>query len=310
MRHAVAPSKCLSKKVHLLIAINRGDIYRSVTKKKSKVWHDSLFIWERVPYMNSDNAQPLVSVIMPAFNAAQTIQESIDSVIAQSYDHWEIIVIDDKSTDTTSQIIKQAAQACPRIRFFTNTKNAGVATSRNKGIQEAKGAYIAFLDSDDLWHPDKLKNQIAFMKQNNAAISYTATAYINNEIRSNYVLRAERQLTRTNLLKRNIMSCSSVMVKREIMRKHLFPIRKEVIHEDIVSWLNILNEVGIAYGLNEPLLIYRMANNTKSSGRITSAIMTLNAYRCVGYNFIVSCLMTLRYAKHSISKRYLIKAGS
>ena len=260
--------------------------------------------------MDNGNAKPLVSVVMPAYNAARTIQESIDSVIAQSYEHWELIIIDDHSTDNTMQIAKQATNENTRIRYFANAKNKGVALSRNKGIQEAKGEYVAFLDSDDLWHPDKLKNQIAFMKQNNATISYTATAYINNGIRSDFVLRAEKQLTRKNLLKRNIMSCSSVMVSREMMLKHLFPERKEKIHEDLVSWLNILNKVGIAYGLDEPLLTYRMSRNTKSSGRLTSAIMTLNAYRCVGYNFIVSCLMTLRYAKHSLSKRYLIKAGA
>jgi len=251
-----------------------------------------------------------VSIIMPAYNAAVTIEESIQSVIAQTYPHWELLIIDDGSTDTTLKIIKQAADNDIRIRIFLNKNNQGVAASRNEGIKKANGEYIAFLDSDDLWHKDKLKKHLSFIKENNAIISYTATAYIRNGIPSNYVLRAVNKFTRSDLMKRNIISCSSVVVKREVMLRYLFPVHYKKIHEDFVSWQNILTEVEVAYGLDEPLLTYRMSTDTKSSKRITSAIMTFNAYRCVGYNIIISFFLTLRYTKHSMSKRYMIRTGS
>jgi len=259
--------------------------------------------------MNGKNA-PLVSVIMPAYNAQATIQESIDSVIAQSFPEWELIIINDCSKDETWDLIQKATEKDSRIHPLANERNIGVAATRNRAIQEAKGEYVAFLDSDDLWHADKLKKHLAFIKENDASISYTATAYLRNGVRSDYVLRAVKKFTRRDLLKRNIMSCSSMIVKRDLMLRHLFPICKEKIHEDYVAWLNALEEVGIAYGLDKPLLIYRLSDNTKSSGRITSAIMIFNAYRSAGYNIISSCFLALRYAKHSISKRYMIKTGS
>ena len=147
------------------------------------------------------------------------------------------------------------------------------------------------------------------MKENNAVISYTATAYIKNGVRSDYVLRAEKQLTCKELLKGNIMSCSSVMVKHETMLRHMFPIKSFRLHEDVATWFSVLQEEKYAYGLNEPLLIYRMSGSSKSAGRIASAAMTYNAYRVMGYNAVSSFLFTLRYAVHSISKRYKIKAG-
>jgi len=261
--------------------------------------------------MNSETTttQPLISVVMPAYNAEQTIQESINSVINQTYTNWEILIIDDKSIDNTSQIIKQAAVKSSRIRIFAHLQNKGVAASRNKGIKEAKGSYIAFLDSDDLWHPNKLIKQLAFMKKNNAAISYTATAYMKDDTRSRFILRAEKQLNRKNLLKNNIMSCSSVMVKNEIIRNNLFPEQESLIHEDFTSWLNILKDHGCAYGLDEPLLTYRISGSSKSASRVTSAIMIFNAYHRAGYNMLKSLLLTLQYIKHSITKRYMIKVG-
>lgn len=254
--------------------------------------------------------ESLVSVVMPSYNTAGTVEESIQSVLSQSYANWELIVVDDHSADATAEIIKRTAGRDPRVRLFINERNLGAAAARNRGIHEAAGDYIAFLDSDDLWHKDKLKNQLAFMQDNGADISYTATAYIKNGIRSNYVLRAEKKLTYKNLLKGNIMSCSSVMVTRDTMRRNLFPARVFRIHEDYAAWLLIVREKGFACGLDEPLLIYRMSGNSKSSGRTASAAMNYNAYRVTGYNFFLSFLFTLRYTKHSISKRYKIKAGA
>ena len=248
----------------------------------------------------------MISIVMPAFNASETILKSIESVTSQSYKEWELIIIDDCSTDDTAEIVLPLSEQDPRLIYLKNETNRGVAHSRNNGIKKARGEWIAFLDSDDLWGNTKLEKQLAFMKAKKAKISYTATAYINSEgKRSNYVLQAKEKLTFRDLLKSNLMSCSSVMVSRDIMQN--FPETDEMIHEDYVVWLNILQGENYAYGLNEPLLIYRLSASSKSGNRIRSAKMIFNAYRRVGFGFLSSMLLTLFYSVHSITKRRKVK---
>ena len=249
---------------------------------------------------------PSVSIIMPAYNAAKTIQASIESVIAQTHKDWELIIIDDCSTDGTFKLVRNIAANDDRIRLLTNEHNLGVSSTRNIGITQAQGEYIAFLDSDDLWHKDKLEKHLQFIIKTQAEISYTGTAYMNEQGQiSKYTLPAEKEFTYKDLLRRNIMSCSSVMVRREAM----IPFPQGFMHEDYAVWLQILRKVGHAHGLNEPLLIYRMATKSKSGSRIRSAKMNFNTYRHIGFGALVSVFLTLRYSWHSISKRFLIRLG-
>lgn len=235
----------------------------------------------------------LISIIMPAYNAEKTIAESVNSVIKQTYQKWELIIIFDGEACSVPQD--------ERIVMLKNERNMGVAFSRNRGISVSRGEYIAFLDADDVWRADKLCRQLAFMRECGAAISYTASVFFG----SDYVLAAKHQLTLRELLARNLMSCSSVMVEREYMLKYPFPCRK-MCHEDFSVWMRIVREVGIAYGLDEPLLKYRLSSKSKSANRVRSAIMTFNAYVEVGYNFLAALLMTARYATWSIKKRSMI----
>ncbi|MCL2572614.1 MAG: glycosyltransferase [Defluviitaleaceae bacterium] len=254
--------------------------------------------------LNNKKNNPTVSIIMPAFNAGKTIKASIDSVVAQTYCNWELIVIDDGSQDTTLQIIKDAADGDSRICVEVNEHNMGVASTRNVGIARAKGMWIAFLDADDLWINDKLSKQLRFMKHHDALISYTSTAYINEKGEaSGYILEAKLRISYKELLWRNLMSCSSVIVRRDIMP---FFTQGEV-HEDYVAWLTILRKVGHAYGLNEPLLTYRIAANSKSHKRLRSARMIFNAYKQVEYGWISALFMTMRYVVHSVPKRLYIR---
>jgi len=246
----------------------------------------------------------MVSIIMPAYNAERTITFSIDSVLFQTYQDWELIIVDDGSFDSTVDIVNSAIEKEPRIKLYINEKNLGVAQTRNFGIKQASGEWIAFLDSDDCWHKDKLENQLQFMEKHSAQIGYTSTAYMNETGSvSGFVLRAERKLTYSKLLKRNLMSCSSVIVSRDIMR----PFPEGTMHEDYVVWLWILKEVGYSYGLDEPLLMYRMSGNSKSGNRIRSAKMIYHSYRQVGYGYPVALFLTFRYSFHSISKRAFIR---
>ena len=113
----------------------------------------------------------LVSIIMPSYNTAKFIAETIDSVLAQTYSNWELIIVDDCSKDDTDAVV--AAYTDPRIHYLKNETNSGAALSRNRALREAKGRWIAFLDSDDLWLPEKLEKQIAFMEEEQVAFSYT-----------------------------------------------------------------------------------------------------------------------------------------
>ena len=267
----------------------------------------------------------MVSIVMPAYNAAGTLCSSIDSVITQTYSDWELLIIDDASQDETPQIAQAAARQDNRIRYLVNEYNLGTAETRNRGVAQAGGEWIAFLDSDDLWKPDKLEKQLKFIEETSAVISYTATSYLYDGVASSYVLRAKRELTYKELLKRNLMSCSSVMLQKILAAR--YPFTEGGHHEDYAVWLQILREINCtssanrvwetdptrktnsAYGLNEPLLIYRIMNNSKSRNRFRSGFMTYKTYLFIGYGYISSFFLTLRYSLHSISKRLRILHG-
>ncbi|MCL2014835.1 MAG: glycosyltransferase [Defluviitaleaceae bacterium] len=241
-----------------------------------------------------------ISIIMPAYNAEKTIVQAVDSVLGQSFGDWELIIVDDNSTDGTIAAIP----ADLRIKVIKSAVNQGAAAARNLAVSCATGDWLAFLDSDDLWHSQKLQRQVEFIAKTNAKICYTATSYITETNQPyNYILHAKNTLTYKELLKRNLMSCSSVMVQKSLMLP--FPIGN--LHEDYAVWLKILRTEKYAHGLDEPLLIYRMVKGSKSDSRVASGIMTYNAYRYVGYNSIAAAFLTLRYAVHSLTKRLFIK---
>lgn len=253
------------------------------------------------------NELPQVSVVMPAYNAERTISEAIISVLNQTFTDFELIIINDCSKDSTERIVKDLVQNDKRIILLQNKKNSGVSFSRNFGVSIAQGEWIAFLDSDDIWRTDKLEKQLDIIKKHtNAVLSYTASAFIDSEGNpSGYVMEAEEKTTYSTLLRRNLVSCSSAMVKASVMKKIQMPSDK--MHEDYYVWLTILKADQYAYGVNEPLLIYRLSSKSKSSNRVKSAKMIYNTYRAVRYGSIISLLLATRYSIHSITKRYKIK---
>jgi glycosyltransferase involved in cell wall biosynthesis len=165
----------------------------------------------------------MVSIIMPAHNAERTVTESVKSVLDQINREWELIIIDDCSSDGTRELCKSFSESDSRVRVLSNKTNRGVAYSRNRGVETARGEWVAFLDSDDVWRKDKLEKQMAFIQENNADISYTASAFMDergNDI--GYILHAEKELTFDRLLRRNLMSCSSVVIRRDLLQKKNF----------------------------------------------------------------------------------------
>ena len=253
-----------------------------------------------------DRMFPKVSVIMPAYNADKTINTAIQSVLSQTFSDFELIVIDDCSNDRTSDIINSYNDK--RIIYTKNIQNSGASASRNIGISKARGEWIAFLDSDDFWDENKLSKQLQLHNNKpDAVLSYTASAFIDQDGKKySYVMPAEKMVSYKTLLKRNVLSCSSVMIRADIIKNIKMP--GDYMSEDYYTWLMVLQQIPYAYGINEPLLTYRLSTKSKSSNRLKAARMTYETYKAVGYSKTTSFLLTLRYAVYSIRKRNKIRS--
>jgi len=235
---------------------------------------------------------------MPAYHAERTIGEAIESVLAQTYDDWELIVI---AEDEPSAIAAEQYKD-DRITVLRNEKRLGAAGSRNRGISESRGEWLAFLDADDMWTEEKLERQLKFMEEHGAEISYTASAFFNSKGEfSEYVMPAEYRLSYSELLRRNLMSCSSVIVTSKLGKSVMF--EEGNLREDWLFWLKALKSTTVSYGLNEPLLKYRISSTSESSKKMRILIGTYNTYRKSGINTLSSCKMTLYYLLYSIKKR-------
>lgn len=244
---------------------------------------------------------PLISIIMPAYNAENTIQLAISSVINQSFADWELLVVNDCSTDKTDEILRSFAKTDARIIVIENKDNQGVSMSRHNGVVASKGTWIAFLDSDDVWREDKLEKQLAVQKKTNASLLLTGSAFMdNNGDPIDYYLHAPERLTYHDLLKQNLLSNSSSLVKAELIKK--YESIGDQMHEDYATWLKIMRTGIDAYGVDEPLLIYRLSSGSKSSNKIKAAKMNWNTYRYVGLNVFASIYYMFFYTINGIKK--------
>lgn len=217
----------------------------------------------------------LISIVMPAYNAAQYIEQSIESVLKQSYTNWELIIVDDCSIDDTYKIVEKLCLNEKRIKLFRMNENSGVAMARNFAISMSRGKYIAFLDSDDLWLPDKLEKQLNLMQEKKAVISYTAYRQFSMEKVGNLVSVPE-QVTYKQLLKGNVIGCLTVMLDKERLGNLQM---KKARHEDYILWLDILKQGNTAYGLQEDLARYRKSETSLTSNKKRSALWTWQVYR-------------------------------
>lgn len=244
----------------------------------------------------------LVSIVMPAYNSEKTIKDSIESVLKQTYHNFELIIIDDCSCDNTSIIIKELQKIDKRIIYIKNDTNIGVGKSRNVGIKQSKGEWIAFLDSDDLWKNNKLEEQVIFLNDNpKVSFLYTASSFIDYKGKEmNYILNVPKKIKYKELLRQNLISCSSVLIKSNIIKNYEMPSGN--IHEDFAMWLMILKDVEYAYGINSPLLVYRLHSNSKSANKFKAAIMNWNTYKFIGLNVVERFYYMLIYIYKGINK--------
>lgn len=255
--------------------------------------------------------QDLVSVIMPSYNTAKYIKHSIESVLNQTYSNWELMIVDDCSTDNTDEVILPYLSDS-RIRYLKNEKNSGAAVSRNYALREAKGKWIAFLDSDDTWEPKKLELQLEFMKSNGYAFTYTDYRIQLNGVWEPYINTSPNRVNMRKLYNYCYFSTITVMYDRE--KIGLIQIADLKKNNDYAMWFEIMKKAKVAYRLPMCLSYYIKHDNSVSSGsklklikyhyimyreslnknRITSFILTVN-------NLFYGVIKKIKY-KESINK--------
>lgn len=209
----------------------------------------------------------LVSIIVPVYNLEKYIEQTIESVLWQTYENWELLLIDDGSTDASAKKIEQYVLKDARIRLIQK-KNEGAAKARNMGIDYAKGEYLAFLDGDDLWKPKKLEKEIAFAKENRADFCFTGYEFANAEgAGTGKVVRVPKTIDYKQALDNTTIFTSTVLLDlRNISKEDAkMPVVKS---EDTALWWKLLRMGRIAYGLDENLVSYRRVTNSLSSNKI------------------------------------------
>lgn len=213
-----------------------------------------------------------VSIIMPSYNAAKTIIKSINSVIEQTYPYWELIIVDDCSSDTTYDIVSKVIDA--RVKLISLQENSGSpVTPRNVAIKEATGDYIAFLDSDDYWLPNKLCLQLSMMHEHHCLVCHGSYYRVQGEARS--LIQAEKIVDYNSMLSGNKIGNLTGIYNCKIIGKAF---QKHIGHEDYLMWLNIL-QGQFSVGVSEPIACYTVSPDSVSSNKIRSAMWHFNILR-------------------------------
>ena len=246
---------------------------------------------------------PKVSIITPSYNSILYINESIQSVISQTFKDWELLVVDDNSNDNSVNTIKKFTQIEKRIKLISLDKNVGAAEARNIAIRKAKGRFIAFLDSDDLWKNDKLEKQLKFMESNEYAFTFTAYQPIteDGEIKRS-IISAPEYMTYKSYLRNTIIGCLTVMIDREKTGDFVMPnIRSS---HDMALWLFLMKKGFNAYGLNESLAYYRIVPSSNTAKKWKAAKEVWAVYRNVeNLSFIYSLFNFIGYVYNAVKKR-------
>ncbi len=236
----------------------------------------------------------LVSIITPTYNCAEFIGETIDSVQSQTYISWEMIIVDDCSTDNTKEIVEKYSKNDKRIKYYCMISQSGAAKARTRAMQLAQGEYIAFLDSDDLWISDKLEKQLTFMKQHDVA--FTCTAYEQIDEEGKLLNRIVKTVPKVNY-NRVLLDCpignSTVMYSVKKMGKFEVPnIRKR---NDDALWLQMLKKEEYIYGMRNVLMRYRIRQNSISSNKLKLIKYHWILYRDIEHLSILRSIFHIAY---------------
>lgn len=253
------------------------------------------------------DSNTLISIILPSYNLEKYIAETIESVITQTYNNWELLITDDCSTDKTVEIITSYALKDPRIKLFQLKKNSGAGVARNNSISQASGRYIAFLDGDDWWYPDKLEKQIKFMVENKYEFIFTAFEYSDENLCVTGVSYKPKKISYNQLkFGCNIGTPGVIYDTKRIGKLYMPSIRKR---QDWAMWIQIAKYTKYAYSLNIPLWKYRLLPNSLSSNKLSLVKYNMRIYtEYLGYNkllayFIFYGLFLPLYFKKIIQNR-------
>lgn len=219
---------------------------------------------------------PTISVVMPIYNAEAFLDVAIRSVLDQTYENWDLaLVLDPGSADRSAAIATAHAARDKRMRVLTSPRR-GVSPTRNHGIEQSAGDFIAFLDSDDLWLPNKLARQVEFMQAEGAAFSCSAFRRFLSDGRVSRLINVPARISYRRLLRQNCINCCSVMIDRRQVPRFAFP---ELGVEDYALWLRLLREIGYCAGLREDLVRYRVVDGSRGSNKLRGLRQIWNIYR-------------------------------
>lgn len=252
--------------------------------------------------------QDKVTVITPSWNSEKYIASAIRSVQAQTYQDWEMLIVDDCSGDHTVNIIEEISKEDPRIKVIRQTTNEGAAKARNRALENASGRFIAYLDADDRWKPEKLEKQIQFMKRQKCGFSCTSYEVINQAGQPLYkYIHMLPKVDYIGFLTNNLLQTVGIMIDITIVQtEHLImpDIRRR---QDAATWLQILKTGHECYGLDEVLAEYRRTTNSLSSNKLKAARGVWSLYRDIEHlSFPFSCYCFIRYAFLAIWKRIYV----
>lgn len=252
----------------------------------------------------------LVSIITPTYNSSKFIADTIEGVLKQSYSNWELLITDDCSTDNSIEIINNYVQLDSRIKLLKLDINSGSGVCRNKSIEAAKGRYIAFCDSDDVWMPQKLEKQLAFMEKMGCALTYSSYMHMDEEGNEVGIVVSNRKITFSSLKRDCGIGClTAIYDTRKVGKMYMSSIRKR---QDWGLWLEILAKCRVAYGLKEPLAYYRLRKGSISNNKLNLVKYNINVYRTIlDFSLIKSYMYFIfMYMPSYIGKKIKIKINS
>lgn len=223
---------------------------------------------------------PLISIIMPVYNSQEFVKDSIESILAQSYKNWELIIVDDYSKDNTFNYLLAEYSGNKKIKLLQNQVNSGAGVTRNLGLDNARGQLIAFLDADDLWLPHKLEKQLAYMQENNSAIVHTSYSFINESgDRIPGRVNVSKSVNLRSYMRNTEIGMSTALVNKDTVGQIRFHSMRT--RQDTRLWLGLLSEGNIANGLDEDLVLYRVRKGQISGNKTIIAWRTLKVYLSV-----------------------------
>lgn len=256
-----------------------------------------------------ENNKELISIITPVYNCEKLLPKTIESVLNQTYSNWEMLLVDDCTPDSSADLIKEYIKKDSRIKYFKLDKNSGAAIARNVALKESKGRFIAYLDADDLWRPEKLEKQVKYMLENNYAFTCTDYEKITEEGTSlNKIIKIPQKVTYNLFLRNTIIQTVGVMVDTKITGKDVLVMPNIRRRQDAATWCQLLKAGYDCYEVPENLSYYRVVSNSLSSNKFKAVKGTWFLYRKIEkLSLFKASFCFVGYAVNAVKKRIYFK---